>query len=177
MRGTPLYPYACWRRWASRRKWPNPQLLLQHQSPPITLLPSPYPPTQHIPTHHSTPPPAHLTGWHPCHARESRHNTRNTDPRGRAGGHMMRSPQGAVSVGKDRLKVVMCPCQGSDPTIGHPGPQKLPLGKVWGVHFDVHGQWQGADPTLSLRCVDPTQSSETGTVRGIRWHNLKGKEG
>ena len=24
---TPLCPGACWRRWASRRKWPNPQLL------------------------------------------------------------------------------------------------------------------------------------------------------
>ena len=42
MRGrAPLYPGACWRRWASRRKWPDPQLLLRHQSPPLTLLPTP----------------------------------------------------------------------------------------------------------------------------------------
>ena len=39
-----LSPSACWRSWASRCKWPNPQLLLQQQSPPITLLPHHPPP-------------------------------------------------------------------------------------------------------------------------------------
>ena len=39
------------------------------------------------------------------------------------GGHMMRSPQGGLSAGKDRRKVVMCPCRGSDPDDGHPRAQ------------------------------------------------------
>ena len=34
-----LYPAACQRWWATRCKCPNPQLPLQHQSPPITLRP------------------------------------------------------------------------------------------------------------------------------------------
>ena len=39
-RHAPLYlpAGACRRRWASRHKWPDPQLRLQHQSPPITQL-------------------------------------------------------------------------------------------------------------------------------------------
>ena len=50
--------------------------------------------------------------------------------------------------------------------------QKPPLGRVprpavWGVHLDAPGQRHGPLP-----CVDPTQSSETGTVWGLRWHNL-----
>ena len=39
-----LPPDACWRRWASRCKWPNPHPVLQHQSPLITLLPHQPPP-------------------------------------------------------------------------------------------------------------------------------------
>ena len=53
------------------------------------------------------------------------------------GGHMMRSPQGGLSAGTDSRKVVRCPHRGSDPASGHPGhpgAQKLPLGR---------GCWEG----------------------------------
>ena len=47
------------------------------------------------------------------------------------GWHMMCLPQGGLSAGKDRLKVVICPCWGSDPASGNPGVQKPPLGRGW----------------------------------------------
>ena len=59
-------------------------------------------------------------------------------------------------------------------TLGHRGTvlnqSELPFGRTWPTAMVV-----------ALLCVDPPQSHETGTVRGLRWHNLprerKGKEG
>ena len=63
------------------------------------------------------PPPLPLWGW-----------------AGGMGRHILRSPQGELSVGKGQMKIVMCPCQGSDPASGHP---RLLLG-----HLVVRGQWE-----------------------------------
>ena len=45
---------------------------------------------------------------------------------------------------------------------GNPPPP--PLGVSTWTHL--------ANGAVALLRVDPTQSSETGTVRGLRWHNL-----
>ena len=47
------------------------------------------------------------------------HNTHPTDTSGGGGGHMMRSPQGGLSMGKDARKVVMWGYRGNDPASGH----------------------------------------------------------
>ena len=40
-----------------------------------------------------------------------------------------------------------------------------------------HGHTWPRARAIALLRVDPTRSSEAGTVRGLRWHNLEGKEG
>ena len=50
---------------------------------------------------------------------------------------MMRSPQGGLSRGEDKLKVVMCPPWGSDPTSGHPGAQERHWGQVPNRRYGV----------------------------------------
>ena len=42
----------------------------------------------------------------------------------------------------------------------------IPHRRCGGAHLDAPGQWRGQAPSP---CV---QSSETGTVRGFRWHNF-----
>ena len=48
-----------------------------------------------------------------------------------------------------------------------PPPQKVPLSSHCALDnvFDP-------PPPVALLCVDPTQSSETGTIRGLCWHTL-----
>ena len=83
--------------------------------------------------------------------------------------------------GNRQPEVVVCPRWGSDPAGRHPGAQKPPLGRgppppVWGC--PLRCTWPTARAVALLR-VDPTQSSETGRVRGLRWQVTvtKGKEG
>ena len=68
----------------------------------------------------------------------------------------MRLPQGGLSAGKGRLKVVTCPRWGSDPATS------------WGPEAAVIG--------CPLGCTGPTaratRSSEAGTVRGLCCHSL-----
>ena len=114
------------------------------------------PTTKPLPTHHPTstlpPPPITPGGTHEGMDTQYTHH----GPKGERWGlwrHRMRSPQGGgLSARKGRLKVVVCPCRGSDLTSAHPGPQKAPpLGRgppppVWGVHLDAPGQWGGRVP-------------------------------
>ena len=147
---------------------PNLQLLPpHHHHPPNTSPP--------IDIHH--PPPTTRGGTHAMRGRDT-HNTHTTRTSG-GGGHMMRLPQGGLSAGMERWKVVMCPCQGSEPASGHPRAQKPPLGRgppppAWGVHVGAPGQRLGQLPwTLwSRHRAAKRASSETGTVRGLRRHNL-----
>ena len=69
------------------------------------------------------------------------------------------------------------------PASGHPGSQQPPSGR--GPPPAVRGcplgrTWPTARAVALLR-VDPTRGSETGTLQGLRWHNLpregKGEEG
>ena len=78
----------CWGMWASRSKWPNPHILLQHQTPLIT------------------PGGAHAMrgNGHTLHTLWTRGGWA-----GGCGGHIMRSSQGGLSARKGRLKLVMCP--------------------------------------------------------------------
>ena len=68
----------------------------------------------------------------------------------------MRSPQGGLSTGNGTLKVVMLPCQGSDPASGHPRAQLLPFGTVptAGVGSPPRRLWPIAR-VVALLCVDP----------------------
>ena len=78
---------------------------------------------------------------------------------------MMHSPQGGLSTGTGKLKVVMCPLRVSDPAAGHPGPNSRHWG---GFPHGVHGRTCPMARAVALFCVDPAQSSETGTVQGLR---------
>ena len=77
--------------------------------------------------------------------------------------------RGATSVSLD----VHCPAVG--PAACAPvrsaqrSPPPPPKKNNWGVHLDAPGQRRGA---VALLRSDPTRSSETGTDRGLRWHNL-----
>ena len=90
------------------------------------------------------------------------------------GGHTMRSPQGGLSTGKDRLKVVMWLRWGSDPASGHPGAQKRPLGRgplpPWGVHLDAPGQ-QHCPPL----CAPNMGTVKQGWSRGSIGKTYQGK--
>ena len=57
---------------------------------------------------------------------------------------MVRLPQGCLSAGKGRYKVVMYPHQGSEVASGHPSSQEPLLGRV--PPLDTFGQWQGPLP-------------------------------
>ena len=56
------------------------------------------------------------------------------------GGHMMRSPQGGLSAGKGKLKVLMCLHRASDPASGHPRAQSRcwRVTPVRGVRYVSH---------------------------------------
>ena len=59
------------------------------------------------------------------------------------------------------------------PASGHPRAHQPPLGRgtsppAWDGRLDAPGQRQKA---FAFLCVDSTQRSETGQVRGLRWHN------
>ena len=87
---------------------------------------------------------------------------------GGGGGHMMRSPQGGLSSRKGRLKVVRCPCRGSDPTIGNPRAQKPPLGRVppppvWGVRLDPPQQQQQQQQQQDCLSVFPSVRPSVGS--------------
>ena len=85
---------------------------------------------------------------------------------------MMRSPQGGLSAGMDRRKVVTCPRGGSEPASGHPRAQTAaarrgaptPHRRYGGAHSDAPGQRRGAGALLR---VDPTQSSEIPESPGV----------
>ena len=73
--------------------------------------------------------------------------------------------------GNGRRKVVMCWCRGTDPASGHLRAHRPPLGRgsrplVLGAHLDAPGQRRAQLPSSVW-----TQHSETGKVRGPRWHN------
>ena len=95
------------------------------------------------------------------------------------GGHMMCSPQGGLSTRNNRLKAVMRPRQGSDPTSGHPWAHRLPLGRgppppVWGVHLDTPGQRQGQ---LPFSVWTQHRAVRQGQSRGSVGTTYQGKEG
>ena len=48
--------------------------------------------------------------------------------------------------------------------LGFPPPPPTPVPLKWGVHSDAPGQRRGPLPSSVW--------TETGTVRGLRWHNL-----
>ena len=132
---------------------PSPPLLWISPPPPPATNPhsSPYDRTiTTYPTHfhlslYATPHPPRVAPM-PCEGVNTQY-THHGHKWG-VGGHMRRSPQGGLSAGTDRRKVVMCPRRGSDPASGHPRAQKPPLGRdppppVWGVHLDARGQQRG----------------------------------
>ena len=57
------------------------------------------------------------------------------------------------------------------PLIPRPCANPPSPGLPQGVHLDVPGQRRGQQPS-SVWTVDSTRGSETGTVRGLRWHKL-----
>ena len=141
---------------------------------------APLPPTQHIPAHHSTPtpqPPPQLAPM-PCKGMDTQ-NIRRV-PKWGCGmvGHMIRSPQGTLSAGKDRRKVVMCPRRGSHPASGYPGIQEPASGEgsptTAGMGYPL-GHTSPTARAVALLCVVLTQSCETGTLQGSVDTTYQGK--
>ena len=85
-------------------------------------------------------------------ARYTHHGPRGEGGAG-VGEHMMRSPQGGLSAGNGRLKVVACPRRGSDPQVDIPGPKSRRLGgfphRRYGVSAWTHlANGEGCCPPL-----------------------------
>ena len=70
------------------------------------------------------------------------------------------------------------PCPGSDPASGHPTAQQPPLGEFphrwYGMSAGTHLPMVRA---VALLRVNATQSSDTGTVQGVCWHNQPREQG
>ena len=89
----------------------------------------------------------------------------------------MRSPQGGQSAGKGRLTLVMCPRRGSDPTSGTSWGAKVAVGDgspTAGMGCPLGRTWPTAR-AVAVFCVDPTPSSEMGTVWGCVGTTYQGK--
>ena len=91
---------------------------------------------------------------------------------GEGRGFVLRSPKDGLSAGTWRRKVVMCPRRGNDPASGYPRAHQPPLGRYLtaGLGWPLGRTWPTAK-AFAFLCVDSTQRSETGQVRGLRWHN------
>ena len=115
----------------------------------------------------------------PCVAKGTQHAQQRHKGEGR--GPVWRSPKEGLSTGTWRRKVVMSPRRGNGPASGHPRAHQPPLGRgtsppAWDGRLDLPGQRRRHLPSSACS----TQRSETGQVRGLRWHNQsrewKGKQ-